>query len=249
MYARCAAAARKAIALDGTLADAHAELAYVLMVGYDPSGAAEELSRAIALDPSASATRELMAKAYEWTERPTDAIAEAERAVLADPLSASTNAELGYALYFARRYPEALAQLAKVGGIRPPLRRAPEYAAQVYAAMGRWPEAISVLRPVVSREPLARGLLGYALARSGERADATRILDGLLADEAAGSATASEIAEVYVGLRDYDRAFLWIERSFDDYSLRPSIMGPMFADLRADPRFDRVRRRLGTRPP
>jgi len=117
------------------------------------------------------------------------------------------------------------------------------YLGEVYLATGRWTDAISVLRPVAD-EPFAPGLYAYALVRTGARADATRLLTGMLAAQAAGRATCFDIAEVYVALDDYDHAFVWLDRSFDDYSLGSSIMGPLFADFRADPRFDAVRRRL-----
>jgi hypothetical protein len=71
------------------------------------------------------------------------------------------------------------------------------------------------------------------------------VLTGLLAEEAAGRATCYDIAEVYIALGDYDRAFVWLDRSFEDYSLGSGIMGPLFARFRADPRFERVRQRLG----
>jgi hypothetical protein len=62
----------------------------------------------------------------------------------------------------------------------------------------------------------------------------------------ADSGYAFNVAEIYAGFGDFDRAFFWLDRSFDDYSFRPSIMGPLFDELRADPRFKALRRRLGT---
>ena len=67
----------------------------------------------------------------------------------------------------------------------------------------------------------------------------------LLARFAAGKAGAFEIAVVYVGLHDYDNAFTWIDKSFQDSSIRAGIMDPLFDDLRADPRFEHVQTRLG----
>lgn len=239
---RAEVAARHAIALDDSLADGHAELGYVLLLKHKPVAAAAELERALALDPKATFARELLAKAYEWVGRASDAIAVTR---LADPLSASARAELGNALYFAGRYDEALAELQTLAAVQPPLRRVPEYMAEVYEATGKWSEAVAVLRPVQGRTALSQGILGYALVRSGARADATRLLTQMLADESAGQARASPIAELYVALGDYDHAFEWLARSFDDYSLTVDIMSPMFDDFRADPRFDRVRLRLG----
>jgi tetratricopeptide (TPR) repeat protein len=245
MYARAAVAARTAVALDDSLAEARTELGYVKMVGYDVPGAIAELELAIALDPRASEARMVLAKAYQYAERPVDALAQIQRAVTANPLAARENAEFAHALYFARQYDEALAQLAKVGAVQPPLRRTPEYAAQIYAATGRWKDAIAVLRPAVPTPPRARGLLGHMLARSGARAEAASILREMLA-AGADSGYAFEIAEIYAGLGDFDRAFFWLDRSIDDHSLHPNIMGPLFDELRADPRFNAVRRRLGT---
>jgi tetratricopeptide (TPR) repeat protein len=185
-----------------------------------------------------------LAKAYQYAERPADALKEAERALDANPLAARENAEFAHALYFARQYDEALAQLAKVAALQPPLRRTPMYTAEVYAATGRWHDAIAVLRPTARQQAPARGLLGYALARSGARAEAARILHGMLA-AASDSGHAFEVAAIYAGLGDFDRAFFWLDRSFDDHSLHPRIMGPLFDELRADPRFNSVGRRLG----
>jgi DNA-binding SARP family transcriptional activator len=245
MYARAAVAARTAVALDDSLAEAHKQLGYVKMVGYDVPGAIAALERAIALDPHAGEPHEDLAKAYEYAERPADALAETQRAVRANPLSASANAEFAYALYFARRYDEALAEFARVAALQPPLRRTPRYIAETYAVTGRWKDAIAALRPVVPRQPRTRSLLGYVLARSGARTEAERILREMLA-AAADSGYAYEVAEIYAGLGDFDRAFFWLDRSFDDYSFWRGVMSPLFDELRADPRFNRVRRRLGT---
>jgi DNA-binding SARP family transcriptional activator len=245
MYARAAVAARTAVALDDSLAEAHRHLGYVKMVGYHVPEAIAELERAIALDPRDGEAREDLAKAYRYAERPAGAVAETQRAVRANPLSASANAEFAYALYFARRYDEALAEFARVVALHPPLRRTPRYIAETYAVTGRWKDAIAALRPVAPQQPRNRSLLGYALARSGARTEAERILREMLA-AAADSGYAYEVAEIYAGLGDFDRAFFWLDRSFDDHSFWPSIMGPLFDDLRADPRFNRLRRRLGT---
>jgi tetratricopeptide (TPR) repeat protein len=245
MLARADLAARRALALDDSLPDAHVELGFVLMIGLKPVSAITQLERAAELDRSESETYPVLAKAYEMVERPADALGAARRAVATDSLSASAAAELADALYFVGKYDEALAQLASVAKVQPPLRRAPRYIAEASAALGRWSDAVAVLRPV-EREPGARGLLGYSLARSGRRPEALQLLNQLLADEAAGLAPALAVAEVYIGLGDYDRAFVWMDRAFNDYSMDPQIMGPLFRDFRADPRFEQVRRRLGT---
>ena len=236
-------AAHEAVALNDRLAAAHRDLGYVKMTGYDLTAATAELERAVALDPRTREAREDLAKAYEWSGRPNDAVTQTQLAVRAEPASASARAELGSALYFARRYDEALSQLAHVANLQPPLRRAPMTRAQIYASQGRWPEAITLLVADTLTQSRARGLLGFALARSGARAKALDILRPI-ARTAADSGHAFEVAEIYAGLGELDLAFRWLDRAFEDYSLSPSIMGPLFDGVRDDPRFARIRQRL-----
>jgi tetratricopeptide (TPR) repeat protein len=172
-------------------------------------------------------------------------MAAARRAVETDSLSAGAAAELGDALYLTRRYDEALAQLKKVVAVRPPLRRTVNYLAEVYLTRRQWKEAIDALEPVVSNDRISRGLLGYALARSGRQPEALRVLNEMVATK---SGPAGMIAEVYIGLRQYDSAFVWLDRSFEDYSFQPRILGPLFDDVHARPEFRRVRLRLGLPP-
>jgi DNA-binding SARP family transcriptional activator/Tfp pilus assembly protein PilF len=242
LLARGVAAASRAIALDNSLAEAHADLGYLLSLGLDPLASIKELRRSIALDSTQSEVYNVLAKTYEMADRPDDALAAARRAVATDSMSAAATAELGDALYFTRHYDEALAQLQKVVAVQPPLRRTPSMLAEVYLANHQWKQTMDVLRPIGSTGPMNTGLFGYALARSGRQREARQLLERLLA---AKSASAATIADLYIGLRQYDSAFVWLNRSFDDYSMHPKIMGPLFDDVRARPEFARIRNRLG----
>jgi tetratricopeptide (TPR) repeat protein len=243
MYAAAAVAATRAVALDAMSSEAHHQLAYVRLVGHDVPGAIAESKRAIEIDSADGEARQILAKAYEYAGEPAPAIEEARRAVLSQPLSAAARAELGYALYFDRRYDEALAELASVMKLEPPLRRAPDYVAEVYMSQGKWSEAIALLRALPHRSSAGGGLMGYAFARTGASDSAKGILRQLL-PVAADSGCAFEVAEIYIGLGDLDQGFFWLQRSVDDFSILPTISGPLFAEVRRDGRFEHLRRRL-----
>ena len=110
-----------------------------------------------------------------------------------------------------------------------------------FAVKNMWPEAIAEYRWAMKNgnARAALGLLGHALARSGQTAEATKILSDLLAGRS-DSHGAFGIAVIYTGLRDYDKAFEWLVKSEDELSSRIYIMGPVFADLHRDARFDRI---------
>ncbi len=79
----------------------------------------------------------------------------------------------------------------------------------------------------------------------GNRAAADSVLRDLVDGWRRGKMGAFEVASVYLGERDLDRTFRWIDKSFDDMSFRGEIMDPLYDDLRADPRFAAVARRMG----
>jgi hypothetical protein len=110
-----------------------------------------------------------------------------------------------------------------------------------------WPAAVGVLRQ--SRENRGRGLLGYALARADQRQEALAIGADLADHWERSKQGAFEVAVVHAGLGDREQSFVWLDRSIDDLSFSPNIMLPLFDDLRADPRFERLRTRLGLQKP
>lgn len=241
-------AALKAVALDDSLAEAHAALGLVRMhLSHDYRSAEIELKRAIELDPMQGRIREWLVLLYLLTGRPVEALAEARRALELDPLSPSAHAEVAHALIANDRSDEALAQLEHIRNVQPPLLRTAPIAAQAYAMKGRWEEAIAAIRPQAEKGE-SLGLYGYLLARSGQREEASRVLQTLNARYQRTGSDAFGVAAVYAGLGDLDQAFVWLDRSVDDRSALGShhnIMEPIFEDLRRDPRFERVRERLG----
>jgi DNA-binding SARP family transcriptional activator len=240
-------AALKAISLADSRAPGHLALGIVRMTGRMNFAEAErELLRARALDPADQDTREFLVWLYAWTGRPDEALREARAAVSADPLSMDALRELARALYSARRYEELLVDVDRMRTIAP-VRAANLFAAETYDIEGRYEAALRELANMPNEYPEA--IRGYTLARMGNRAAADSVLGALIDGWRRGTTGAFEVAIVYFGERDLDRAFQWIDKSFEDISLQGDIMAPLFDDLRADPRFAAVARRIGLRSP
>jgi TolB-like protein/DNA-binding SARP family transcriptional activator len=239
-------AALKAVALDDSLGEAHAALALSKRANYELAAAEMELMRAVELEPTNARFREWLVQLYIVTERPVDALAEARRAVELDPLSPSATAELAHALLANDRCDEALGQLAKLGSLRPPLLRAGTIAAQCYARKQMWPEAIAELRRSSANSgPRGQSHLGYLLARAGRTDEARRILAAMIERSRRINGGAFEVATVYVGLGENDQAFAWLDRAVDDRSLVLDWLPTMVNELQLDPRFERLRQRIG----
>jgi serine/threonine-protein kinase len=239
-------AARTAIRLDSLLADAHASLGHVLLFDYHLAEAEAEFKRAIALDPKTPYVREFLVWLYIFMNRPRDALREAERGAAENPESPTAIAETARALLVNGRCDDAMTQLKRLAYLQPPPARVGAIAAQCYAQQQQWQNAIDAVRPVAEMSPLqGYPWLGFMLARGGDTVRGRQIRDTLVAQWREGNGGAYGVALAYAGLRDYDAAFAWIDKSIEDRSLRYNIMEPAFEELRRDPRFDRARQQLG----
>ena len=238
-------AALRAVALDDSLADAHAALSFVRSSNLDIASAESEMRRAVELDPSSARMREWLAQLYVTAGRSSLALAEARRALELDPLSPTAVAEVAHALLANDRCDEALAQLSPLRSLRPPLLRAGTITVQCYVRKGMWPEAIAEARPVASGGgSRGRSLLGWVLARAGHAEEARRVLDSLVDDAQRIDGVAFDVAVVYAGMGDNDQAFAWLDRAMDERSLLPLHHFGLIRGLASDPRFDHVRDRM-----
>src|SRR5436309_2700728 len=89
--------------------------------------------------------------------------------------------------------------------------------------------------------------LGYALARSGKQPEARAVLDGLLKLSTERHVSPHNIALIYNGLGERDKALAWLERAFEQRDPRMVFLKvePKWNNLRADPRFQDLLRRVG----
>src|SRR2546426_718945 len=243
------AAALKALALEPTLADAHASLGDQLCVyDWDAPAAERELRRAIELNPSLANAHFFYSHCLASHGRLDEALAEARRARELDPLNAHVATALPWALYVARRYDEAIAGQRKSLDLDPGFAWGHMILALALTAKGRYAEALAAARKMAALAgdaPTIAGLLGYVAGRAGERAEAQHILTAL--ERRPPGNTAFAIALVHMGLGDNEQALRWLQAAYEERSewlpfLAPS---PIFDPLRPDPRFSALMRKVG----
>ncbi len=122
-FSRAIAAARKAVALDDSLPEAHRALAYAEMYGtWDFGDADKEFRRAIALNPNDSQARLWYANALSELGRFPAALDQMDKAQQLDPSSRSILADKGLMLYNAGRTQEGLGLLREVEQSAPDFR-------------------------------------------------------------------------------------------------------------------------------
>ncbi len=238
-------AAREALALDDSLAEAHEAMGWVHLVQQDFRSSEAAFKRAIALDPRYSHAHEGLAQLYLWLNRPEDQLTEARLALENDPFSHTAIREMGRALLVNGRYDEARDRLRPLKELSPPVGYAGLIRGQSFIMEEKWPEAIAELRWAEEHSAgHAPAFLGYALARAGRRDEAEAVLADLISGRKY-SHGAFGIAIVYAGLKEYDQAFAWLDKAVDENTVTRDLMLPVLNDLHRDPRFDRLKARLG----
>ena len=246
-FTRQKAEAVKAIQLDDSLSEAHAELANTDMtLDWNWSGAAEEFHRALELNPNSATSHEKYAFYLVRTGDVADALAEIQRSVDLDPVSGSTFHAEGFIDYFSRQYDRAFAITQSVRVLRTNLPDWNFLLGDVYAGKGRYSDAISEFFKS-GDGPYSLGHLGYAYARAGRVDAAQRTVNRLEEDVRKYGIGRYEIALVYAGLDRRQDAFKWLEAAYrvHDVGLVYLRVDPCLDSLRSDPRFADLLQRVG----
>src|SRR5262249_9246007 len=250
-YPKAIAAAKKALALDDNLAEAHTTLGMAIwFYEFDFAEANREFQRAIDLNPNyATGHQQYGNVTLAALGRFDDAIAQGKRAVELDPLSLVINADLGGTYYFARRYDEAIAQQRKTLEMDPGFYFARFSLGEALAAKRAFDEAIVEYQKAqgLNDDPYVLALLGNAYARSGNRTEALKILDQLKELSKQRYVNAYSFLVVYLGLGDKEEALRWLEQSYQDRA--GSDVGWIRVDslvdpLRDDPRFEALAEKI-----
>ena len=244
-------AAKKALELDNTLAEAHASSGRILSgYDYDFERAIAEFERAIQLNPN-------YATSYHWISNGPltargefdRAITEGKRAVELDPLSMIDNADLGQIYFYARRYDEAISQVGKAIEIDPHSYLAHYYLGQIYQLQGHLTEAIAEYQKAIELDddPQALAFLGQAQARIGQHDKAQKILSRMTEEAKSRYVSAYSFALMFIALGDKERAIDALERAYREGAANDIItirVDPMLEDLRGQPRFEALAEKI-----
>jgi tetratricopeptide (TPR) repeat protein len=250
-----AQAARRALELDGSLAEAHGTLAAIkFRLDWDVAGADAEWKRALELDPNDADTD------VHWgysvflrtSNRYQEAIDEAKRARELDPVVPDRRAGLGEAYLIARKYDLAIEELRQVVARYPDGVLGYVFLGVAYEQKGLRGEAISALEQSVklSRDPLYLAALAHAYGIFGRSKDAERILQELQQRAKREYVSPYTIAVVWMGVGNKEQALAWLEKAYVDRSFHLVTINswPWFDPLRSELRFQNLVRRIGLDP-
>ena len=253
-FPRARAAAAKALELDPTLAEAHASLAYAkFYYDWNWPEAEKEFKKAIALNPSYATAHHWYSVYLTAMGRPEEAMAEIRQAQQLDPLSLAIRTDIGFQLYYTRKYDEAIQQLKTTLEMNPNFPLAHLWLGRTYQQKRMYAEAITEFEQagnVLRDWPVTIAAIGYVQGKAQNKAEALKTLEKLKKLSEKRYVTAYAVALVYAGLDDKSQAFRWLNKGVEERThwLVWLKLDPRWDDLRSDPRFEQLVRRVGLPP-
>jgi tetratricopeptide (TPR) repeat protein len=245
------AAALKAIELDENLAGAHEILAGIrTWIDWDWEGAWGAFRRTLELNPNVATAHAMYAHFLMIMEHAEEALEHSKRAVELDPFNPLFHGWYAFVLYMQRRYEEAIAAAREALLIQPGF---PVATNVLWLAMheveGMEKEAFEVAKSyarVVYDDTRIDTALDEGYARGGYAEAMKRAAEALIARLPEVFCLPFDIATFYAVAGEKDKAVEWLEKGLEVHDpVLPYLAYPCFDDIRPDPRFQDLVRRVG----
>lgn len=246
------AAARKALQLDDTLAEAHRARGLILTLYYWRWAEGEKaFQRAAELSSGRYELALPVTRALIRHGRFEEAVAAAERARKLDPLSFNAQMAVGNAFRAAGQHDRALQEFRRALEMSPGNTRGRFALGVTFVAMGRLDEAIRELEPA-ARPPQGHnsrleGYLGYAYAAAGRTEDASKVLEELKSHRRDQYVSSFGIALIHDALGEKQPALAALQRAYQDRAVEFAQIAdyPPFKTIASEPRYQAIMRHVG----
>jgi tetratricopeptide (TPR) repeat protein len=242
-------AARKALALDDNLAEAHVALGlvYLQFVPSNFSLADRELRRAIELSPSLAMARGYLGVSLVRQGSLDESFEEFLKARELDPLSSTHARAVALPYYLKRDYARALELLRQANELGPPFTTSWEIGAYIQNRL--FHEALAELEKAKRErksDPILIYSTGMVYAAQGKGAEALQVIKELEEMSGASLSEAHWIAKIYAALNEKELAFSWLDRGLATGATRVFYKDePVWDPIRNDQRFTNLLRRMG----
>ncbi len=258
-FPQAKAAAMRAIQLDPSLAEAHAALGMEKShYDFDFPGAEREFLKALALNPNSTYAHLFYSNCFLMPMGLKEqAIAENKKALQLDPLSLPVNNFMGMTYMFAGDNESAYRQFQHTIAMNPNFPLAHDYFSGLLMAMGRDEEAIKEQEKsavLTGSTPEEAATTATAMERvfmsGGDKELRQKHLELALeaSKQPATYVSPSELAKAYAMAGQTDQAFAWLDKAYEEREGQELTLlktDPGYKNLRNDPRFSAMLRKIG----
>ena len=254
-FPRAITAARKAVSLDDSLAEAHRALGFALFYWeWNVPGALAEYRRALALDPRDEEAHHWYATSLLTLGRMQEALVEIDKAQQLNPASRSILCDQALIHYWAGKHEPAIEKLREIEREEPDFVSAPRYLAGLAFARKDYRGFIDQTRRLATligdRQTFDTATAAQrGLARGGERGmlEAIRAVQQRYFDQ--GQSSGFELARTCALLGRKQEAVTALKAAVanHDYLVLGVSSDPDFALLSNDPSFEQLQRQITER--
>lgn len=251
VFPKAREALTKALSIDDDISEAHKGLAiYYLRYEWNWPASEREFQRAMQLDPEDPDSYSEYAMYLVSVSRFDEALRMRETAKKLLPPSAGSSNGIGFVHYHARNYERSIECFREALDFKPDFPPTRVFLARSYLAMGRYQEAIAEIEKAVDtsqRNVIPVAFLSYAYFKAGRREDAKKLLSELETRTKKEYIPPWLFAMIHSGAGNKDKAFEYLEQARLERQtyLTHLKVDPVFDDIRSDPRFDELVRKIG----
>ncbi len=250
LYNKQMEAVHKALELDPQLAEAHVSLAISLMLNdWDWVGAEKEFRTGLKLNPKYATGHHWYAELLMFLGRSEEAFKEISVAVELDPTSQGILKDKGIFHYYHKQFDEAISTALTTSELDPGFVPVHRLLSLIYTANGRYEDAIRENKrwgELTGNKVKTDVALAYILATCGRKDEARKIIEETGIDKILSSNDYRGVALVYVGLEETEKAFEWLDKSYQKHeeSLCSIGIDHKFDPIRNDPRFKELMKKV-----
>ena len=242
------AAIARALEIDPNLAEAHTASAWMkLWYDWDWGGAEQEFRRSLELNPNDSVTHREYSHYLQVRKRFDEALEENKRAIDLSPLDILASIHLAWLYADARDGIKAVQQSQHVLEMDPSFTGAYLMMADGYVLQHKWNEALAAYAKINNYPQAVAVGVTYVRAASGDNAQARAALAKLTEYSRQNYVSPMTFATCYAALGERNKAFEWLEKAYKQRAtgLISLEVNSRFDNLRSDPRFRDLERRVG----
>jgi len=243
-------AAQKAVALDGSSAEAHYALADIMTwTTWNLKDADGEWERTVELNPNYADGLATYSQYLMIMGRPEEAMRRIERAVKLDPYNVMVLTFYATDLYMARRYDEAVAQALKARELQPGSPLPIGALLYTYAAKGMEKETLVMAREYIKTIygiTDVEAALDRGFKQGGFQGAMKTLAEKLATPANQGLVLPSDMSVYFLFAGDKKNGLEWIERAYEAHDpSTPYLRFPIYDAIRSEPRFQALLRRMG----
>jgi tetratricopeptide (TPR) repeat protein len=184
--------------------------------------------------------------------RVDEAMAQHKRALELNPLSLITSTNMGELLFDTRHTDQAIEQYRKTLEIDPNFTPIHKELGDAYESKGMYREAVAEWQKnlIADGESSTAAAIGRAYSISGYKGALRTWIQVLTSPSDHGYVPPAFIASLYARLGENDHAFEWLAKAHQerDSDLVFLKVEPVWDNLRSDPRYADMLRRIGLQP-